>query len=486
MKRKLGINLMLSMLLLVLISSVVAAVNNQPVAKASVNPSLCFACECQSIKLDASGSYDIDGQVIKYRWYYNGQLVAEGVRATLGELFTTNSGTYKITLKVIDNGGMSDTEEVIFYVKNNPIPHIEELKNKIDSDYDYLVMGDKISVEVVLSDKDHGTITYDWDYNSEIFQMIGDGEEATFKVISSKAKSNYEIGVTASNLCGDESNRKEFEVEIKPFSSNSPPKSEIILPAKIYEGKRFQIKSGSTTGQRGDEEGDEIVSWNWRIKKITNSGEEEMDTSSREYISFTVENSGELYKVYLEVTDRFGEKGIAWQNFYAEEAEPDPPTADASATKKTVVYGKEFTLDGSRSWDPDGRITKDVISRYLWRDLTYDEDLGSSNSPTLNVVFNRTGPHKIKLTVIDTGFTESLSDEDVVVVNVIEGADTPMPISTLSPTPTRAQPTCAPSPTDHYAPRTYTPTPETPGMGFDLAVVVILIMAITVRRKNNY
>ncbi|MCK5122670.1 MAG: PKD domain-containing protein [Candidatus Pacebacteria bacterium] len=483
--------LTLSVLLLLLFLPTAMAVNDQPVAKASVNPNLCFACECQSITLDASGSYDPDGQVVKYEWYYGDQLVAEGIRATLGKPFITNPDTYKITLKIIDNGGMSDTEEVVFYVKNNPVPYIEKLKNRTNSNYDYLVIGDKISVEVILSDKDYGTITYNWDYDSEIFRKTGDKGKITFKVISSKAKSNHEIGVIASNLCGDESNRKEIEVKIKSSSSNSPPKSEIILPVQIYEGKRFQIKSGSTTGQRGDEEDDEIVSWNWKISKITNRGEEEITTSSRKYISFTVENSGELYNVSLEVTDRFGEKGIAWQNFHAKEVEPDPPIADASATEKIAIYGKEFTLDGSRSWDPDGNILREVISSYLWYDLTYGEYLGSSNSPTFNVMFNRTGLHEIELTVIDTGFSEdseSLSDKDVIVVNVIEEAitiSTPAPTSTLVSIPPKAQPTCAP--TCFYLPESQIiPTPETPGMGFGLAAIATLIIAIAVRRKNKH
>ena len=487
MKIILGVKLMLLVLLLLLILPIAVAVNNQPIAKASVSPNSCFACECQYIILSAFGSYDTDGQVIKYEWYYNGQLVAEGVRATLGKSFTKNSGTYKITLKVIDNGGMNDTEEVIFYIKDNSVPHIEKLRDKTSNDYDYLVVGDEISVEVVLGDKDYGIIIYDWDYDSEVFQATRDGKKAIFKVISSGVRRDYEIGVTALNLCGDESNREEIEVEIKSSSSNSPPKSEIILPVKIYEGKRFQIKSGSTTGQRGDEKGDEIVSWNWRISKITSSGEEEISISLREYIYFTVENSGELYNISLEITDRFGEKGITWQSFDAEEAKPDSPIADASATKKIAIYGKEFTLDGSNSWDPDGNIPREVISRYLWHDLTYQEDLGGSNSPTLNVIFNRTGIHEIGLTVIDTGFTESLSDEDIVVVNVIEGTDASISVSTPTPTPTptltptKAQPTCTPQ---CYVPRTsQTPVPETPGIGFG-SVVAMLIIAAT-RRKNK-
>ncbi|MCK5465919.1 PKD domain-containing protein [Candidatus Parcubacteria bacterium] len=486
MKRKLSVGLMMSVLLMLLLSvSLVAAeVNDQPVAKASVSPISCFACECQSITLDASGSYDKDGQIIKYEWYYNGQLVAKGIKATLGEPFITNPDTYKITLKVTDNGGMNDTEKVVFYVKNNLVPHIEKLKNRTRSDYDHLVVGDEISVEVILSDKDYGIIIYDWDYDSEVFQKIGDEKKATFEVISSGARRDYEIGVTVSNLCGDKSNRKKIEVEIKSSSSNSPPKSEIMLPAKIYEGKRFQIKSGSTTGQRGDEEGDEIVSWNWKINKITNRGEEEITTSSRKYISFTVEDSGELYNVSLKVTDRFGEKGTAWQNFYAKEAEPDPPIADASATEKIAIYGKEFALDGSRSWDPDGNVLREVISSYLWYDLTYGEYLGSSNSPTFNVTFNRTGPHEIELTVIDAGFSEdseSLSDKDTIVVNVIEKAsiiDTPVPMPT--PIPEEISTCC-------YTPRVIpTPTPETPGMGFGLAAIAILIIVVAIRKNNKH
>jgi len=416
-----------------------AAVNNQPIAEAVINPAEFYACECESVELDGSGSRDLDGWITEYKWTCNSQVFI-GKKVILGKEFTQNPGTYRFTLKVTDNGGISHETETVFRVWNNPHPYIKEIRCRYkteDESNDFLVSGDKISIEVILSDKECGRITYDWDYDSRIFRKTGGGSKVTFEVIPGEAEwKTYKIGVTVLNACGDESNRKEVEVEIKPLQSNQPPKVKIVLPANVLEGKRFQVSSfGSTTGNK-NEEGDKIIGWNW---KITDEGKIEVKASPRENPRFTLEDSG-IFNISLEITDRFGATGSDFTYFRVNETENDPPVADASLTQRTVFHGEEFTLDGSRSRDPDGKRGK-AISWYVWTDTTYNnEEICRSRKPTCTAVLNRTGPHRIKLTVIDTGFPEPSEDDDIVEINVIES---PTSISSVEVTPI-ATPTSVP------------------------------------------
>ncbi len=421
---------------------VTATVNNQPIAKAVVSPVGFYACECESVELDGSGSYDLDGWITEYKWTCNSQ-VFTGKKVILGKEFIQNPGTYRFTLKVTDNGGINHETETVFRVWNNPHPYIKEIRCRYkteDESSDFLVSGDKISIEVVLVDKEYGRITYSWDYDPEIFRKTGDGSKVTFEVIPGEAKwRTHKIGVTVSNACGDESNRKEVEVEIKPSQSNQSPKAKITLPANVSEGKRFQASSfGSTTGNK-NEEGDEIISWDWRITRITKEREIKVKASPRENPRFTLEDSG-IFNISLEVTDRFGATGSDFMYFQVNEAENDPPVADASLTQRTVFHGKEFILDGSKSRDPDGRAEK-AISWYVWTDTTYNnEEICRSRKPICTAVLNRTGLHRIKLTVIDTGFPDLSENDDIVEVNVIES---PTSISSVEATPI-ATPTSVP------------------------------------------
>lgn len=431
-----------ALVLLFVALPVTATVNNQPIAEAVVSPTGFYACECESVELDGSGSYDLDGWITEYKWTCNSQIFI-GKKVVLGEEFTKNPGTYKFTLKVTDDGGISHETKTVFYVWNNPRPYIEKIRCRYKTENkssDFLVSGDEISIEVILEDKECGRITYNWDYDARIFRKIGDDSKVAFEVIPGEAEWKiYKIGVTASNACCDESNRKEVEVEIKPLQSNQPPKAKITLPVNISEGKRFQASSsGSTTGNR-NEKGDEIISWDWRIARITNEREIKAKASSRENPRFTLEDSG-IFNISLEVTDRFGATGSDFMYFQVIEAENDPPIADASLTQRTVFHGEEFILDGSKSRDPDGRAEK-AISWYVWTDTTYREEICRSRKPICKAMLNRTGQHNIRLTVIDIGFLDSSEDNDIIKINVIElpvptpatRVATPMSVSKSTP-----------------------------------------------------
>ncbi len=64
------------------------------------------------VQLDASSSNDVDGVINSYNWYRNDVLIAEGIQVTV-EL---ELGEHNIMLKVIDNEGASDSDEILVSV----------------------------------------------------------------------------------------------------------------------------------------------------------------------------------------------------------------------------------------------------------------------------------------------------------------------------------------------------------------------------------
>lgn len=461
--------------------------NEQPVAKAAFSPQGCFACECKEIVLDASGSGDSDGQIVNYDWYYNSKLVTKGKIVSLGKEFCDNPGTYRIKLVVTDNGGLTDDYELEFIVKNNPVPTIKEIK--IINAKDFYVMGDEIPVSVVLNNlgrgSSYGKLNYVWDYDPEVFQKIGNGGEVIFKVIPGQVlQTNYKIGVVVSNACGKKSQREEIELEIRSLKPGSSLKTEIILPPEIYEGKRFRAES-SCIPEQGDK-----ITYLWKLFRVLSDKEALIKQSSEEKPSFTIDDS-EVYKLTLEITNRYGAKGSAFKDFGVINRINDEPVANASATQRQVLFGKEIILNGNLSWD-DGEI-----EFYCWFDKSYGENLGCSRSPILKVTFNRSGPHEIVLTVKDNGppkknendFPKFLSDTDAVMISVIKSSSavssqTPTPIPTFTATPSSLNKT-------YYPPSNPTPPPpkkesnKIPGMEFGMTIAVIITTVVFIRRRRK-
>ncbi len=466
--------------------------NEQPVAKATFSPQGCVACECKTITLDGSPSNDKGGQIVSYDWYYydansNFKLVATGKIVSLGKEFCDNPGTYRIKLVVTDNSRTTDDYESQFIVNSNPVPMIKKITK---TEKDFFVFGDEISISVVLESlgwkKDYGKLNYAWFFDPSVFQEIGNGK---FRVISREVfQNNYEIGVVVSNACGEKSRREEIELEVKSLNPSSLLKTEIILPPEIYEGKSFRAES-SYIPEQGDK-----ITYLWNLSRVFNDKREVLIKQSRDESPFFILDDSEVYRITLEIKNRYGSKGSAFAEFGVVNSVNDKPIANASATQRQVLFGKEIILNGSLSWDPDGR---DAITSYCWLDESYKENLGCSGSPILKVTFNRSGEHKIALTVKDNGlpkkkyddFPERLSSTDTVIINVIKSSS---PVISQTSTPAQKTLPLTPTPKTYHPPPSYpTPPPpkeesnKIPGMEIEMAFAVIITAAVFIRRGKK-
>jgi plastocyanin len=81
---------------------VVEAPNVPPVAKFTMTPT--SALVAAAVVLDASGSSDPDGKIVKYQWYYDGVLGNTSTTPLMTHNFVT-IGTHTVKLVVTDNRG---------------------------------------------------------------------------------------------------------------------------------------------------------------------------------------------------------------------------------------------------------------------------------------------------------------------------------------------------------------------------------------------
>ncbi|MFQ6062628.1 MAG: PKD domain-containing protein, partial [Methanosarcinales archaeon] len=74
--------------------------------------------EGTAVTLNGSGSFDSDGSVVEYVWLESGRVIGTG--AVIGKSF--DAGVHTIALTVTDDGGKSDSDEVVVTVTANSAP----------------------------------------------------------------------------------------------------------------------------------------------------------------------------------------------------------------------------------------------------------------------------------------------------------------------------------------------------------------------------
>ncbi|HEX8236492.1 MAG TPA: post-COAP-1 domain-containing protein [Abditibacteriaceae bacterium] len=91
----------------------VAPQNDPPIANAGADQTLALAGTATAVKLDGSGSYDVDSGTLTYEWREGATLLATGVSPTVN----LSSGVHTIVLQVTDSGGALAQDSVVITVQ---------------------------------------------------------------------------------------------------------------------------------------------------------------------------------------------------------------------------------------------------------------------------------------------------------------------------------------------------------------------------------
>jgi len=88
--------------------------NKPPIAKPG-GPYTCNVTE--SVLLDGSESYDTDGSIVNYTWYYGDGAVGYGM--TTSHIYE-GEGVLLVELKVTDNEGDTNIQDVLITINEKP------------------------------------------------------------------------------------------------------------------------------------------------------------------------------------------------------------------------------------------------------------------------------------------------------------------------------------------------------------------------------
>ncbi|MFK7903035.1 MAG: PKD domain-containing protein [Nitratireductor sp.] len=333
------------------------------------------------VEFDGSGSFDKDGNIIRYEWDFGNGSIGEGEKILFSYF---ERGEYNVKLKVTDGSKQANdnaSDEIVVRVldKDNESPVARVQPNR----------GAAIDEPVPFSgqssgDEDGNIIKYSWDF--------GDGNAAIGRdVVHQYAKSGrYVARLTIQDDSGLESGSGTVTREIVV---NEPPVANAGSDQHVTASVVYFDASNSV-----DADGD-IIRYSWDFG--------DGKTGKGQKVQHTYREPGK-YVVKLEIEDSSG----TIRNLAQDELNLTVnalPIADAGFDVEVAPL-EEVIFDGTRSEDSDGSI-----AQYLWDFKDGSNGVGE----TVSHAFEKPGTYFVELKVLDnTGHANAFDVSSVrVVVN---------------------------------------------------------------------
>jgi PKD repeat protein len=279
----------------------------------------------EKVELDGTSSYDLDGNIVEYRWDFG-----DGTSQELGPIIEhayAAVGEFTVTLTVEDDGGLTSSVELVVEVLNRR--HVDS----ISASTMVLPTGQTIELDGRGSSDPDGTVkTYTW--------IFGDGSVA----YGSRANHIYEddgiymvVLTVTDNKGGTDSTSLFIQVENRP-----------LMPAFESPAETLTLVAVEMTAE-GTLDPDGIVDgYFWDFGD--GGGENGWNVTH-------VYSTAGTYTVRLTVMDDDGRTATTSMTI---EVINRPPEADASAPSSSVE-NSTVKFDASGSYDPDG-----ILSTWEW------------------------------------------------------------------------------------------------------------------------
>jgi len=162
----------------------------------------------QSVRFDASSSYDPDGRITKYEWSFG-----DGSRRSGKTVYHSYSSarSYTVTLKVTDDDGLTDSVSKTITVKEKPN---QPPRASFSYSPSYLHVADRVNFNASGSRDPDGTITkYEWSF--------GDGSRGSGREISHRygRQGSYTVRLTVTDNRGG-TDTSSHTITVRPLTSN--------------------------------------------------------------------------------------------------------------------------------------------------------------------------------------------------------------------------------------------------------------------------
>jgi beta propeller repeat protein len=329
----------------------------------------------EEIEFDASNSYDSDGDIVSYEWFFADGSFEEGMNPIHSY---DVEGKRLVVLIVTDNNG-SKSYDTIRVIVHNSLP-IPETGGDIVTYEDYDLTFDGSGTWDTHPDVD--SLTYSWD--------LGDGTTKPGIIVPNKytESGTYNVILTATDNDGA-IGRDIAEVTVR----NVPPNADAGSDQTVYEDDIVFFNAGDSSDTLSDID---TLTYSWDF------GDGSIGYGLTPDHVFTMAGT---YPVTLSVTD---DDGAVSTDVVMVTVNNVPPTADAGEDK-TACEGNTLVFDGSESTDtPSDEASLDyswsfgsngMITSHNWYDdfdddvyLTLTDDNGASDTDSAKVTILNVEP----------------------------------------------------------------------------------------------
>ena len=350
-------------------TSKVISVNAPPLASFTATPTSGSAPLL--VTFDASGSEDVDGDIVKYAWDFGDG--TKGAGAQPSHTYTS-TGVFEVSLHITDDKGSVKTTKDFIYV--DVIPPQAAFSFSPDD----ATAPEELSFDASESQGGSNEIVdYLWDF--------GDGHSANGKLVkhSFATHGDFTVKLTVKD-------KKDIPAQTQQtVTINGAPTAKFTSSAK--SGK-VPLRVHFDASESSDPE-DDIKDYKWSFAKTTVTGR------THEHTFTEVGN----YKVTLTVTDGAGATASSDLQIRVENT---PPLARFSMSSDKGFAPLEVSVDASSSSDPNDSIT------------TYSWDFGDGTKKvgkTASHSYQKSGIFDVTLTVEDSYGAESTVKQEVQVNN---------------------------------------------------------------------
>ena len=395
---------------------VISTANSVPVARAGRDQEVVLG---QSLQLDGSGSFDMDGDALSYSWVLAAQ--PAGSAAALSDaaavrpsLTIDATGDYRVELTVSDGSQSSAVDALILST--------DELKATARTERS---LAAEVGEAVVMRPGYFGQKSNDANHSNLIWAQVGRpaGSSAAlddFKPVRpSLTVDQPGTYVVQLEVNGEPGDKQSGTLAID--TNNLPALADAGPDQRVLAGDVVTLDAAGSTDLEGDR-----LTYRWDLVSAPAGSAAALDDATSVRPSFTVDLAGS-YVAQLLVDDGSGELGAA--DTVAVGTENHPPLADAGEDQ---VVGKKTTaqLNGTASSDVDS----DSLT-YHWTMLEAPNGNGAvlsdPTSPTPTFYVHKEGDYLVQLIVSDGSF-ESLPDTVLITTGnrrpeAIAGADQAIP-----------------------------------------------------------
>lgn len=364
--------------------------NQKPVANAG--PDQEITLPKNTVTVDGGKSEDKDGKITGYKWTKvsgPNQFKIQQPNNKKTEITELVEGTYTFRLTVTDDANASATDDVIIKVKkgNNQKPVA-----RAGADQTITLPKNSVIVDGSGSEDTDGKITsYKWTKVSGPNSFRIHQPDNAKTEISELTEGVYKFRLTVTD---NEKATAFDELTIKVNKkANTAPKAVITGPTQItLPENTIRLNASESIDPDG-----EIKTYKW-VKKSGPSAYQIIHPHNR-MTDITGLEEG-TYVFELTVWDKEDAKATATHSVkvLAPEAKNQPPVADAGKNIEVMMPVSSVKLDGSKSYDPDGKIIS-----YYWRMINGPDtyQLKNENSAKAQVTGLQPGKYIFRLYVTD-------------------------------------------------------------------------------------